>query len=288
MKNITAFAILSAVLSSYAADPFIPLESSGSDIFLNAVQVRAKRALSGMNIVSLGYAYEHQAKDALDHGDCLLWLEVEVESLRVSDELQVLPSAFRLVTFDNISHSYESSKREISANIQRGEIAKGGLLFAIPTNSIPSTLRFQPDIVLRSPAFGEVNISAMISVPLRWDGTNFIKDDAYWREKWNEMNHRGQVRPNGLTASPSQADSKAQAAAALKKQKTQESLLAWQFQQASNGVPRSQFQLGLRYLTGDGVESNRLEAIRWVGAAAAQDYPDAKEFIRTNLAALSK
>jgi TPR repeat protein len=128
-----------------------------------------------------------------------------------------------------------------------------------------------------------VNISATIPVPLRWDGTNFIKDDAFWMERWNEKNPRGQVRPNKLTASPPQPDAKAEAAAALKKQKTQESLLAWQFQQASNGVARSQFQLGLRYLAGDGVESNRVEAIRWLGAAAAQDYVEAKEFIRTNL-----
>jgi hypothetical protein len=286
MKKIAVFGMLVAVLSSHAADPYITLDGAGSDVLLNSVQVRAKRALSGTNIIALGYADDLQAQAALNHGDCLVWIEVEVENLRVPDELLVLPSAFRLITFDNISHSYESSQREINANIRRGEIAKGGLLFSVPTNSTPSTLRFQPGIVLHSPDYTDAELSVTIPVTLRWDGTDFIKDQAYWREKWYEINP--QWRPRTKARSASESEGKAEAAAVLKKRQMQKSLLAWQSQQASNGVARSQYQLGLRYLTGDGVESNRLEAIHWIGAAAAQDHAEAKEFIRTNLVARPK
>lgn len=44
-------------------------------------------------------------------------------------------------------------------------------------------------------------------------------------------------------------------------------LIQFQRQQASNGLPAFQYDLGMRYLTGDGVETNQLLAIYWLKSA---------------------
>jgi hypothetical protein len=71
---------------------------------------------------------------------------------------------------------------------------------------------------------------------------------------------------------------------AAKKAQMKGGLLQWHCQQASNGVARSQFEIGLRYLRGDEVETNRPLGMYWIWKASYQDYPQAVEFVRTNSA----
>lgn len=59
-------------------------------------------------------------------------------------------------------------------------------------------------------------------------------------------------------------------------------LLSWQQEQASNDVASVQFDLGLRYLKADGVESNRTTALYWIRKSAAQNYIPALEFLKNN------
>jgi uncharacterized protein len=66
-----------------------------------------------------------------------------------------------------------------------------------------------------------------------------------------------------------------------KQSETDQKLLHWQFQQASNGSPRHQYELGVRYFKGDGVESNSNLSMQWLNHAAAQDYSPAISF-KTN------
>jgi hypothetical protein len=56
-----------------------------------------------------------------------------------------------------------------------------------------------------------------------------------------------------------------------------------EFQMASNGVPSAQFSIGLRYINGYGVETNRPLGLYWIYKASYQDLPAAKEFVRTHL-----
>jgi hypothetical protein len=50
--------------------------------------------------------------------------------------------------------------------------------------------------------------------------------------------------------------------------------------QASNGVAEAQCRLGLAYLNGQGVETNRYLAIKWLGKAAVQDNVEAQEALK--------
>ena len=89
--------------------------------------------------------------------------------------------------------------------------------------------------------------------------------------------------PPGITQQTnSQYIQRMKLAAAEKRQRQAEALLAWQRQQATNGVPRSQFDLGLRYLNADGVETNPQLGAYWAKQAAAQDYTPAVDFLKTN------
>jgi hypothetical protein len=67
-----------------------------------------------------------------------------------------------------------------------------------------------------------------------------------------------------------------------KRRQSDATLLAWQQQQASNGVAYSQFDLGLRYFKADGVQSNQDLAFDWIKKSADQQYQPALQFLSTN------
>ncbi len=69
---------------------------------------------------------------------------------------------------------------------------------------------------------------------------------------------------------------KAQEKAAQDKIETAARLLKWQQSEAAAGNPRQQYNLGLRYLHGDGVAEDPPAARVWLAKAAAQGDPDAK------------
>ena len=58
--------------------------------------------------------------------------------------------------------------------------------------------------------------------------------------------------------------------------------IPWLKWQASNDLAYAQFNLGLRYFKGDGIETNQSNALLWIGKSAAQNYPPAVEFLKTN------
>jgi hypothetical protein len=268
--------LLSATSAILASEP-ASMNSSGTDVFLSAIKVSVDRALVNEQVVNAGYAYEDQLAEAFKQGNCLLWLSVQVENQKVASELFISPSDFRLICFDNVSHPYESSRREISSHINAGEIAKGGLLFVIPTNSSPKVLRYNPSTVLRSFEFGDVTPEVTIAVPLRWTGATFVVDSDFWKSRFMEANPELKQfsRPSPVAAQSPSSEQQWN-----KKQEADKRLLIWQQQQASNGVAYSQFDLGKRYLTGNGVETNRTLGMYWIQKSAAQDFRDAQEFLR--------
>ncbi len=66
------------------------------------------------------------------------------------------------------------------------------------------------------------------------------------------------------------------------KQASAERSLLWQQEQASNNIATAQFDLGLRYLKADGVESNQTTAFYWIRKSAAQNYMPATVFLTNN------
>ena len=56
-------------------------------------------------------------------------------------------------------------------------------------------------------------------------------------------------------------------------------VVAYQHQQASNGYPSFQFELGKRYLVGDGVETNRSLAIHWLKSACTNGSSEATNLL---------
>ncbi len=70
------------------------------------------------------------------------------------------------------------------------------------------------------------------------------------------------------TPAPTEADL---ANAAAEKAAADERLLDFQIKRAGAGSPTAQYELGLRYLTGKGVEKNLLEGRKWLEASAKQD-----------------
>ena len=63
----------------------------------------------------------------------------------------------------------------------------------------------------------------------------------------------------------------------------EKSALLKEFQMASNDVASAQFSVGMRYINGDGVETNRPLGLYWIYKASYQDLPAAKEFLRAHL-----
>lgn len=60
-----------------------------------------------------------------------------------------------------------------------------------------------------------------------------------------------------------------------------EVLLGFQVRQAEAGSASFQYELGRRYLNGDGVERDAAKAQEWFGKAAAQDHAQAKALLET-------
>jgi len=60
------------------------------------------------------------------------------------------------------------------------------------------------------------------------------------------------------------------------KQDTLKKTIEFQKKRAAEGSPSAQYELGLRYLTGDGVEKNEAEGMKLLDQSADQDYTLAK------------
>ncbi|MBI3880609.1 MAG: sel1 repeat family protein [Verrucomicrobia bacterium] len=78
-----------------------------------------------------------------------------------------------------------------------------------------------------------------------------------------------------------QAEKEKKEAAMEKMKATQAKVLALQMRQASNGSATFQFDLGARYLKGDGVEKNEDLAREWLEKSAAQGNNQAKALLET-------
>jgi hypothetical protein len=63
-------------------------------------------------------------------------------------------------------------------------------------------------------------------------------------------------------------------------QALKEKVIAFQREQATKGFPSFQYELGLRYLIGDGVEKNEVAAKGWLKLAAAQGHKQAAEKLK--------
>lgn len=59
----------------------------------------------------------------------------------------------------------------------------------------------------------------------------------------------------------------------------QEELLNWTIYGANNGDVELQYQLGQKYLIGDGVEKNLEESLRWLKMSYENGYEGAKKYI---------
>lgn len=78
--------------------------------------------------------------------------------------------------------------------------------------------------------------------------------------------------PTPMVMAPPPAPTEADLAkAAAEKEAADKRLLDFQRQRAEGGSPSAQYELGLRYLTGNGVEVSLAEARRWLAASANQD-----------------
>lgn len=66
------------------------------------------------------------------------------------------------------------------------------------------------------------------------------------------------------------------AATPEQKDAAEKKLIEWQKQRAQSGSDNAQYELGVRYLTGKGVEQNDAEAKKWLQKAAAQGHSQAK------------
>ena len=59
-------------------------------------------------------------------------------------------------------------------------------------------------------------------------------------------------------------------------------VLAYQISQAKKGAAYAQFELGLRYISGNGVETNSTIGRDWISKAAAQGDSQAVHWLSTN------
>ncbi len=65
-------------------------------------------------------------------------------------------------------------------------------------------------------------------------------------------------------------------------------IIAFQKKNAADGLPSAQFDLGMRFLTGNGVEKNPATARKWLEAAAKQGHTQAARQIETLSASTEK
>jgi hypothetical protein len=82
------------------------------------------------------------------------------------------------------------------------------------------------------------------------------------------------VTQNGFIKKESSQEAEAKKEAAVK------TLVAWQLQQASNGVAYVQFDLAKRYLKGDGVQQDDLLGHYWLMRSAEQNYEPAVKLLK--------
>jgi TPR repeat protein len=83
--------------------------------------------------------------------------------------------------------------------------------------------------------------------------------------------------PPQAPATVSPADS---AKAAAEKEQAAKRLFDYQLKRAQDGSPTAQYDLGVRYLKGDGTEKNPVEARKWLEAAAKQGHDGAKKKLK--------
>jgi len=87
------------------------------------------------------------------------------------------------------------------------------------------------------------------------------------------------LMPDGLPPPPSeeqqQHEFEAAAAATAEAVAMPKRVLAFRLEAASNGLPTFQYQVGLAYLNGDGVPTNKELAIYWINESAKQGNSDA-------------
>lgn len=75
---------------------------------------------------------------------------------------------------------------------------------------------------------------------------------------------------------------RAKAAAILKKQETESKVVVFQRKQAEGGGMTAQYDIGVRYWNGNGVEKDTKKAREWVQKSADQGYGPAKTFLADN------
>lgn len=93
----------------------------------------------------------------------------------------------------------------------------------------------------------------------------------------------------GLQASKLQAIQAANQAELERRKKAQQEkdaitklkVIAFRLEQASNNVPRAQYDLAQNYLHGDGVESNHILGVYWLTRAATNGNSEAREELKT-------
>lgn len=86
--------------------------------------------------------------------------------------------------------------------------------------------------------------------------------------------------PATFRAAYADAIKEQQARAEARRAKVAEAKLQSDLSLSSNGVAFAQHALGLRYLTGDGVATNKEQGVLWLEKAAAQGYKDAVEKLK--------
>ena len=72
------------------------------------------------------------------------------------------------------------------------------------------------------------------------------------------------------------------------KEEQEVKIIAFQKKNAADGLPSAQFDLGMRFLTGNGVEKNPATARKWLAAAAKQGHSEAARKLETLAASIEK
>jgi len=54
----------------------------------------------------------------------------------------------------------------------------------------------------------------------------------------------------------------------------------WYLKAAQQGVPQAQFNVGIKFLKGEGIGRDEAEGIRWLHRAAAQGYGPARDALQ--------
>lgn len=82
------------------------------------------------------------------------------------------------------------------------------------------------------------------------------------------------VPPQPTAAAPAPVDPAKEKA---KQEEVLKKTIEFQKKRAAEGSPSAQYELGLRYLHGDGLEKNEAEGHKWIEQSAKNDYTQAKK-----------